>query len=352
MASASAAPAELRKESKRAVPKMQAAYDDPSHHSQHRVLADFGRSFGVDPDSAADLDDLDARMQEITRAWNALPQEERLRRMPDPSPKGTKGAELTEQVNRTARGAGPRPPSPVEVAEAAADARAARFVRDCFRLVEWVGESCPVTKAGLLRPATARQAYQHLDLWPWERGLEEVRWEAYRVDELKDPEVDAVRARVALESWRSAGDCFPLDRLWYAIEGATFIEIGPTRARPNLAMPTSDEEWSRAGMMLVLGLAMRVGEQLAGPLALTLARAAAGETSQSVMRRSFVADLPPSVADVLAEHQHRRFDEMLYVFGDTGLWRIDGDDLTLTALGELFIDPFWNAIRDGLIEVE
>lgn len=154
MSSASAEPGALRKESKRAVPKMQEAYNDPSRHSQHRVLAAFGRTAGVDLDSAADIDELNARLEQVTQAWNSLPQEERVRLMPDPTPKGTKGAQLTEQF------AGSSPvasPSPQAVAAAAEDARSAGFVLDCLRLVEWVGEGREATQAGLLRPAVARE---------------------------------------------------------------------------------------------------------------------------------------------------------------------------------------------------
>ena len=83
----SASPAELRREARRALPRMATAYSDPALHSQGRVLADFGREIGVELDGAADVADLQERLAEVQGAWNALPTEERLRRMPDPSPK-------------------------------------------------------------------------------------------------------------------------------------------------------------------------------------------------------------------------------------------------------------------------
>lgn len=351
MASASAEPSTLRKESKRALPKMQAAYDDPAHHSQHRVLADFGRSMGVDLEGAADIDDVNERLQSITEAWNALPQEERVRRMPDPSPKGTKGEHLTRALNGPSSSA-PAPASPAEVAAAAADAEASEFVRDCLRLVEWVGEGRQVTKAGLLRPAVAREAYQHLDLWPWERGLEAIRWEEYRGEEMADREVDALRADLALRSWHSAGDCFPLDRLWYAIDAATLIEIGSTRARRNVELPLDEEDLARTGLGLALALAMRSEPLLADSLAMVLTRTVPGGESLETLRQAWRERLEPSLADVLGSYHARSFEEMLYVFGDTGLWHVEADRLTLTTLGEMFVDPFWDAVGEGMIHVD
>lgn len=165
MSSSSAAPTNLRKECKRAASRMQSAYDDPAHHSQHRVLSDFGRSIGIDLEGASDIDDVNDRLSAITEEWNSLSQEERVRRMPDPGPKGAKGAQLTEQFRRLS-GPAPSPPSPEELATAAKRAEEAPFVRDCLRLVEWLGQGRPATQAGLLRPAVAREAYEFLDLWP------------------------------------------------------------------------------------------------------------------------------------------------------------------------------------------
>ena len=82
----SASPAELRKEARRALPKMAAAFDDPANHSQARVLAGYGRSIGVDLEAPAEsIEDLQARLDLIMESWNNLPEVERHRLMPDPS---------------------------------------------------------------------------------------------------------------------------------------------------------------------------------------------------------------------------------------------------------------------------
>ena len=55
---------QLRKEARRALPKMAAAFDDPANHSQGRILARYGRSIGVDLEAPADsMEDLQARLE-------------------------------------------------------------------------------------------------------------------------------------------------------------------------------------------------------------------------------------------------------------------------------------------------
>lgn len=118
MRSNSATPAELRKEMRRALPKMAAA----------------------------------------------LPEAERRRLMPDPTSKSLRAAEFTmmasdAQENRSEeirRG---------EVQASGRDARASGLVAACVALADWVGGGKQVTSAGPLRPAVGREAYQHLDLW-------------------------------------------------------------------------------------------------------------------------------------------------------------------------------------------
>lgn len=353
MASASASPAELRKEGKRAAPKMAAAYDDPARHSQGRVLADFGRGIGVDLDGAHDMADLQERLDLVHAAWNALPMEERVRRMPDPSPKGAKGINLTHDVNAGQGWVESEPATAEEVALAAQAARSAPFVQQCLALREWLGDSKPVTQAGLLRPAVAREAYQHLDLWPWERGFEAVRFERLDRPPL-GPEVDALRAEGALHSWTSAGDCLPLDRLWYSLEMAQLIEVRSTKARPSGDLPTTDDEWARTGLALVAGLATRMGDQVVGALLHVLGHASAGLSSMEQIRSEWVEYLPfaqatPELLEILTEVRTLLLKEALYVFEDAGLWTIDGDRITLTMLGEFIIDPLEALREDGLI---
>lgn len=352
MASASASPAELRKEAKRAAATMSDAYDDPANHSQNRILADFGASIGIELEGAADIDDLQQRMDRLTQAWNALPMVERVRRMPDPSPRGARGAEMTRALNGAAAEEEAVPPTAEETAQIAEWARSAPFVQQCLRLLEWVGEGREVTQAGLLRPAVAREAYQHLDLWPWERGLEDLRTEQRGAELPDDPEADALRARTALTWWRTAGDCIPLDRLWYALEMAPLIEIRTTRARALRGRPDTDKDWAVTALTLILGQAVRMGITLAEPLAHVLTDVAAGEHSLRRITDHWgqAACLKYTVSsdDILVDLQRTWLLEALYVFGDAGLWHVEGDRMVLTTLGEFFIEPLLGALDDGM----
>lgn len=354
MSSASAAPADLRKECKRAASRMQSAYDDPARHSQHRVLSDVGQSIGIDLGGASDIDELNDRLSAITQEWNSLPQEERVRRMPGPGPQGEEGAELAEQFRQMTSPA-PSPPSPEDLAAAAQHAQEAPFFRDCLRLVEWLGTGRPATQAGLLRPAVAREAYQFLDLWPWDRGLETLRYAQWRSPEVNTPEADAARADLALTWWRTAGDCYALDRLWCPLTVAGAVRLTTTTARPSL--PPLDSETDRVGLALalVIGLALRAGPVITSALGLVLDHGVEGKASVSAMRTQWLAllpQMPADLVDLMEGHRRGLFDETLYVFDDTGLWQVHGDDLALTQLGRIFCGIYDGAVRDGILELE
>ncbi|HEX2704601.1 MAG TPA: hypothetical protein VHM65_02490, partial [Candidatus Lustribacter sp.] len=74
MASGSVEPRDLLREARRAIPAMRARAEDPAYFGQSKALQQFGAQIGITLDGAADLDDLNARMQQIMDAWNALPQ--------------------------------------------------------------------------------------------------------------------------------------------------------------------------------------------------------------------------------------------------------------------------------------
>ncbi len=123
------------------------------------------------------MEELQDRLDRVQDAWNALPQEERFRLMPDASPKSVRGQAWTRSVN------GPPDEEPLEesfrpgtLSGAARAVRESAYVRQCLALADWVGAGRESTQAGLLRPAVAREAYQELDLWPWERELDRRRW--------------------------------------------------------------------------------------------------------------------------------------------------------------------------------
>ena len=168
MRSNSATPAELRKEARRALPRMAAVFNDPANHSQARVLAGYGRSIGVDLEAPAEsIEDIQARLNLIMESWNNLPEVERHRLMPDPSSKGLRAAELTMVVNDSL----PHPSQemiPRGNVEASGATPGTPVRSACVALADWSATAAG-DERGLLRPAVAREAYQHLDLCDLER---------------------------------------------------------------------------------------------------------------------------------------------------------------------------------------
>lgn len=360
MSAGSASPAELRKEVRRALPKMWDACADPSRHSQGRVLGDFGRSIGIDMDSAADAAELQVRVGQIMAAWNSLPDEERLRLMPDPSPKSIRGERMTGAI---ARPPWPQPQEdddedvdlePGDVRESARLARSSDFVAACLALADWVGGGRPVTSRGLLRPPVARDAYRHLDLWEWERGYERTRHTSYGMIEAEEtPEVDQLLASAALNSWRSAGDCLPLDRLWFACDAADLVEIGGSMARRGRPNPESDEEWRDLALVLLIGLCLRLGwyaiEPMAGILLIWLA--SEDETVPfDAVRAWWDSRCPEQLRKLEFMHWQERLDLLLVHFADVELWRFEDDRYALTDLGRDFAIVFLNAVDGQLFD--
>jgi hypothetical protein len=362
MSSRSATPAELRKEAKRSLPKMAAAYEDPAHHSQGRVLQQFGSDIGIDLDGAESIEELQARLDQIHNAWNALPQSERERRMPDPSPKSARGAEMTADLH----GLDPRtaglpawpevdpldepddvPLEGGDLARAAEDARGSGFVRDCLRLAAWVGDGREATSRGLLRPAVAREAYQELDLWPWERQYNALLY-APMSEVADDPAADAVLAEAALNAWRSAGDCLPLDRLFYPAEQAGLIEQRGRKVHRGKADPATDEEWRDVTLILLTGLCLRLGDYSIEPLAgmLLIGTMADEPVPLDAIRAWWESRCPDALREIDFGWQDR-LDTLWYHFADCGLWTIRGDEYVLTDLGRDFTIVFINASEEG-----
>lgn len=350
---ASSAPAALRKELKRALPKMTEAYDDPARHSSGRVMGDFAREIGLDLDGAEDREELQDRLNRVTEAWNALPEEERRRRMPDPSPKSSFGASMTqmldEELSEDLPEEGPmvEPGDPVR---AAADARSSSFIRDCLRLAAWVGEGRPATARGLLKPAVAREAYQHLDLWPWERGYDRILHGAAGEE---TPEEDAARAEAAVTGWRSAGDCLALDRLWYAAEGAGLVEaVSRSQVRQAQGEPDSDDAWRDLAHVLLLNLCLRLGRSRVEPLLGVLMMGLVSEkpVPWTVVEGWWQEECPPELRrlDIV---WGRRLEQACWLVADCALWRtVDEQHYELTDLGREFAVVFDRAREDGIFE--
>lgn len=353
----SVSPAQLRAEARRAARQMHEALEDPARHSAGRVLQDFGRSIGITLDGVEDTDELQARLDRIQGAWNALPQAERVRLMPDPSPKSYTGQRFTSMVQhaRTPQeldeGADPLPLRG-DPQLAADDARGARFVRSCLELATWVGEGREVTSIGVLRPAIGRDAYRHLDLWTWERELDRFPGIESRA---RDSEVDSLMAEAALNSWTSAGDCLPLDRLWYSVVYAGIVEVSGRTAHTSAVVPESDREWLRLAFGLILGMCVRLGPHAIEPVVRALDFLMGEEEDEvpiQTLREWWLSGAPRSWS-VDAEFMHElwrdRLDRAMFHFDDTGLWQRDETTVRLTDLGREFGPVLVNAADTGLL---
>jgi hypothetical protein len=348
MSAGSASPAELRKEMKRALPKMTQAYDDPSRHSQGRVLGEFGRSIGIELDGAADLDELRRRLDAVQEAWNALPQEERFRLMPDASPKSARGQDWTRMVNNLPDDDYDEPPlRRGVVAESARDVRGSSFLRQCLALAEWLEPGRDVTQAGLLRPAVAREAYGALDLWPWEREWDRLTYGERQTPD--DAEIDRVRAEAALHSWHSAGDCLPLDRLWWPMVETGMVSVGSRRAHSAWERPREDEEWVVFGLTLVASLCRRLGSYRVEPLLGLIAMPALADDAIPVaeVREWWDSRCPPSLRGLSALGWQERLDLAMFHFEDCGLFRVIGDRVRVTELGLDSVGVLMGMFDDG-----
>ena len=334
MSAGSATPAELRKEAKRSLPKMAAAYDDPARHSQGRVLGDFGRSIGIDLDGAADIEELRGRLAAVQDAWNALPQEERIRLMPDPSPKSARGAAWTALVNGTEK-TDDLPFQPGTLSGSARAVRESSYARQCFALADWVGAGREVTQAGILRPVVAREAYQALDLWPWERELDRRKWTRRGHAPPDDAEVDRMLAESALHAWRSAGDCLPLDRLWYPAVAAGLVEVGSRRATKGSVPPATDEGWCELGGFLFYSLAIRLGEYTVEPAVglLSLPGLAQRPVPLAEVREWWEEQCPAPLRNFGALGWADRLDIVMWHLDDCGVFTMADDEISVTEFG-------------------
>ncbi len=294
MASESATPAALRKEAARSLPKMAEAYDDPVRRSTAP-----GRT-----------------------------------RVPAPDLPEMPGSE------------------PADVHASGRLAREAEFVGSCLALADWVGEGREVTGAGFLRPAVAREAYRHLDLWPWERTHDAMVMRKIGLPEKHlSPEVDELMARTALAAWNSAGDCLPLDRLWYACVEAGLVRVGSKKATRASQPLESDEQWRDLGLTLVSALCVRLGDYEVEPLpgVLLHAHAAGGRVPLGRVREWWDARCPDVLRDMGIDWT-ARLDEVLFQFGGCNLWSLHDDELALTEFGRDFLSADLTGKDFGLVD--
>ncbi|MDQ3431553.1 MAG: hypothetical protein M3467_04900 [Actinomycetota bacterium] len=353
MASTSADPKTLTKEARRAAAGMRAACADPSRHSASKSLVEFGASIGLPLDEAGSIEELNERMQQVMEAWNALPDEERMARAPFTSAHqgslpGMSATGLLSSLSDD--GAAPLDLTSDEhgnvpfadVAEVAADVRTSPFVQQCRRLVEWVGEGKPVTATQVLRLAPAREAYAVLDLWEWDRTRFALLPGGEHLADLP-PEAEALRRKVAAESFRSSADCEPLDRLWQPCEELGLIDVGRTKATGAWAEPTTDEQWRQRGMALLGSRLVHMPPAYLAAVLGTLLLLLDPERDSISLReledwwwhseRNWHRQFDAEPEGTVRPSSERWLHAALHQLEDTGAWRREGHRLRATALG-------------------
>ncbi|KGN30743.1 hypothetical protein N802_05930 [Knoellia sinensis KCTC 19936] len=360
MTSGSAAPADLVKELRRALPAMAEATGDRSNWSQGRVLQDFGSSIGIELDGVATMEEMQARLDRIMAAWNALPTEERIRLMPDPSPRSAMGVRATEVASQMLGGGAPAAgehvgePDPDDMASvyphyrrgipsvAVRQAAESGFARKLSALLDWLGDGKAVTSTGVLKPALAQEAFAALDLATWERRYEALAdphgaWAAAKLT----PEAKDHDARARASSIRRAGENLALDRLWWVGQATEVIRVTSTRA---LRAEAVSGDPLIGAITQVVSLLERVEHNPTDMLAHILLRAMVspdGEIDLEDVREDEwetggFADRYGEVhefIDVWRDISDGRIGRCVALFDDMALWTRQGDDLTITDFG-------------------
>lgn len=121
-------------------------------------------------------------------------------------------------------------------------------------LAHWIQPRAEVTATGVLRPAAARQAFEALGLVAWWR--EWLRCDYVDRSSSEDIEI-ALESIVSRQSWRSARDCIPLDRLWSAAVACQVINIEGRWAYPSWPQELDDD--GTVTLALRAGLAVLAG---------------------------------------------------------------------------------------------
>lgn len=235
----------------------------------------------------------------------------------------------------------PTPPEPPIVTpgrpqESARCAQEAPYVAACLALADWVGTGREVTGTGVLRPAVAREAYQHLDLWPWERDDIDLWMGAIGLP-CTHQAPEHIRAQRTLAMWRSARDCVPLQRLWRPCVDAGLIQIRGRRARAAWVRPREDEQWRDVAVTLTVALGEAVDAELLGK--------GFRKNLVTLLRAGCEAEDPPTLEDLGARRQPNapvRLEEesrpswadvVLFRTRGCGLWEVQEGTLRTTDLG-------------------
>ena len=132
--------------------------------------------------------------------------------------------------------------------------RASPFMRQVAALCQWVGERVEVTSTGVLRPATAHEAYDALDLAAWTEQQLRREYEHYQPPGVVKMGLEAWIAQRLQNPWRNAADSPALDRLWRGAVGCGAIELRGKWAYARFPSDPDDEQVVRMGVNAAISL--------------------------------------------------------------------------------------------------
>ncbi len=360
MSAQSATPADLSKEARRSAKKMVAAARDRSNWSTGKSLIDFGSSIGISLDDLDSVDQLQDRLDQISAAWNDLPISERQRL--DPPPGDLSGRERAMAAYQT----------DIEVValirafayefpqgELPSSGQVAPLIREAGllgqleALTRWIAPRAEVTATGVLRPAAARRAYEDLGLDDWWRGWLRLGSSAAR---FSGDERDTVVNRLAsAQSWRSARDCLPLDRLWNAALSSRVIRIEGRWAYAAWPDELDDEAIVNIGIDAGIDQLFNYFDEdlFVGTGAMGYALLRSYVRRPHSVPLTEIADfaeawvLAPSELDGPESHIYRSLINStlrrgLYHFRDLGILSQTENEIALTSWGDVFVSAWLN----------
>jgi hypothetical protein len=358
MSARSATPADLAKEASRSAKKMSAAARDQKNWSPTKSMINFGESMGISLDDLSTTEELQGRLNEIAAAWNDLPIHQRQRLGPGEGDlSGRSAAMAAYQTDdeiyaliRSFRYEMPQgelaPPSQV-----APLIREAGLLDQLEALVRWIEPRAEITGTGVLRPAVARQAFADLRLQAWTHEWLRIDY-ADLESELQPGEMDLILDTFAQQPWRSARECRALDRLWNAALACQVIQNQGRWAYAMWPEELTDEGIvnlaTRAGLGLLFSYLddeMFVGNPvLCYALLRSYVRRPHPIPLAEIEEFGLDWSLRPSDRDRLTDIYRRLFRSSLrrnlYELGDLGIFEQTGEEIALTAWGDVFVSAW------------
>ena len=372
MASGSAEPSALAKEARRCSKRMADLASDRASWSFGKQLEDFGRAQGISFADAPDLETLQARLDEVTELWNALPMEQRLALSPrpddttdvDPDLSGEEAAMARYDVDdpivallMTFSDRLPTGRLPDE-AVVAPYVSGSTYGQRLLQLAEWVGEGKEITGTSVLRPALARQAYEALGLGDWQLAQLRREYPDERYAGVAAVGLEAWIDKAMEQNWRSAADCEELHRLWVGAVGSGLIRLDGKTARFSGEDTPDAERWVNIGVRSAVAMARRAHPYRFSGLVFALMESYVGRCAP-VSKRSMLEFLerwhwsPTSRrewdeldAGWQERHYGPRVQESAGMWADTGLYTEDAASITLTPFGDVFVTAWLKFLEE------